>query len=247
MPAMVPKDEKTIIPVAREELVVGKRTIERGRVRVTKRVQQREETVEQQLSHDEVEVERVAVNQVVESPPQSRYEGDVLVIPVVEEVLVVRKQLLLKEELRVMKRAVPSTHKERVVLRAEQVEVERLGAEREKTSQTTKTVVGLMDNAAQAEAALADLAQQCGCERADMELVVELGGLERAGLPEDDSVFYAEGLRRGGALVMLHARTDEVAACAAGVLRRHSDPEAGRGERRRTSLPYDGPDRRAAA
>jgi uncharacterized protein (TIGR02271 family) len=114
-----------VIPLAREELEVKKRTVERGRIRVRKTVRSREELVEQPLQHDEVTVERVAVNREVDAPLQPRYERDALVIPVIEEVLVTRKQLVLKEEIYIRRRCVESMHQERVTLRSEDVEVER--------------------------------------------------------------------------------------------------------------------------
>jgi len=114
-----------VVPLAREELEVGKRSVERGRIRVRKTVRSREELVEQPLQHDEITVERVAVNREVDAPPQPRYERDALVIPVIEEVLVTRKQLVLKEEIYIRRRSVESVHQERVTLRSEDVEVER--------------------------------------------------------------------------------------------------------------------------
>jgi uncharacterized protein (TIGR02271 family) len=114
-----------VIPLAREELEVKTRTVERGRIRVRKTVRSREELVEQPLQHDEVTVERVAVNREVDAPPQPRYERDALVIPVIEEVLVTRRQLVLKEEIYIRRRCVESLHQERVMLRSEDVEVER--------------------------------------------------------------------------------------------------------------------------
>jgi uncharacterized protein (TIGR02271 family) len=114
-----------VVPLAREELEVQKRTVERGRIRIRKTVRSREELVEQPLQHDEVTVERIAVNREVDAPPQPRYERDALVIPVIEEVLVTRKQLVLKEEIYIRRRCVESVHQERVALRSEDVEVER--------------------------------------------------------------------------------------------------------------------------
>ena len=114
-----------VVPLAREEIEVEKRTVERGRLRVKKTVQSREEIVEQPLQHDEITVERVAVNREIDAPLQPRYERDALVIPVIEEVLVTRKQLVLKEEIYIRRRCVESMHQERVTLRSEDVEIER--------------------------------------------------------------------------------------------------------------------------
>ena len=114
-----------VVPLAREELEVQKRTVERGRLRVRKTVHSHEELVEQPLQHDDVTVERVAVNREIDAPVQPRYERDALVIPVIEEVLVTRKQLVLKEEIYIRRRSVESMHQERVTLRSEEVEIER--------------------------------------------------------------------------------------------------------------------------
>ena len=116
-----------VVPLAREELEVGKRSVERGRVRVRKTVRSREELVEQPLQHDQVTVERVTVNREIDAPPQPRYERDALVIPVIEEVLVTRKQLVLKEEIYIRRRSVETVYQTRVQLRGEDVEIERQG------------------------------------------------------------------------------------------------------------------------
>ncbi|MES2355733.1 MAG: YsnF/AvaK domain-containing protein [Pseudomonadota bacterium] len=113
------------IPVAREELEVSKNVVETGIVRVKKVVREHEELIEQPLLHTAVKVERVTINRVIEQPVTAHYEGDVLVIPVLEEVLVVQKQLVLKEELRISKSTVETQSSQRVTLRNEEVFVER--------------------------------------------------------------------------------------------------------------------------
>jgi uncharacterized protein (TIGR02271 family) len=120
---------QTIIPVVTEELAVDKREVETGRVRVTKSVREHEQSIQQPLLHDEVEIERVPINRMIEQPMEPRYEGDVLVIPMIEEVAVVHKQLVLKEELRIRKRSVETVHEARVVLREEQANIERIARE----------------------------------------------------------------------------------------------------------------------
>jgi hypothetical protein len=61
-------------------------------------------TLDDPLFSEEVSVERVVVDRMIDEVPQVRQEGDVLVIPVVEEVITVQKRLLLKEEVRVSRR-----------------------------------------------------------------------------------------------------------------------------------------------
>ncbi len=119
--------DELIVPVVAQELEVQKRTVESGRVRITKQVHERLETVEEPLVSERVVVERVAVNQVVAEPPATRQEGDTLIVPVVEEVLFVEKRLVLKEELRITRvRAVEMSPLERVTLRSDDVRVERV-------------------------------------------------------------------------------------------------------------------------
>jgi uncharacterized protein (TIGR02271 family) len=48
-----------------------------------------------------------------------------------------------------------------------------------------------------------------------------IGALANLGVPEDEAHYYAEGVRRGGTLVTVHARSDEIADCAANVMRQH--------------------------
>jgi hypothetical protein len=46
-----------------------------------------------------------------------------------------------------------------------------------------------------------------------------VGGLSAGGMPEQDARFYAEGVRRGGALVTVRVQNDEQAARAARILK----------------------------
>jgi stress response protein YsnF len=87
---------------------------ERG-VRVHKSVTEREEQVVQLLYRESLDVQRIPRNEVVDRAPPVRHEGDTLVIPVCEEVLVLEKRLLLKEEIRVGRREQHVRHSENVV------------------------------------------------------------------------------------------------------------------------------------
>ena len=119
-------DQVLRIPVIREEAVVRTRQIERGGVRVHKTVNEREEQVEQPIHQEQVEVERIAIGQVIQSMPEVREEGDTLIIPVVEEMLVVEKRLVLKEEVRITRRRTETSEQVRVTLREEQVTIEQI-------------------------------------------------------------------------------------------------------------------------
>jgi uncharacterized protein (TIGR02271 family) len=115
------------IPVVREELRVGKRVEETGRVRIRKVVREEEQTIDEPLTREEVTVERRAVQRPADGPQQTRTEGDSLIIPVVSEVLVVEKRLMVTEELVVRKRRVEEHQPQTVTVRREEAVVERLG------------------------------------------------------------------------------------------------------------------------
>ena len=118
-----------VLPVIEEELRVGKRVVESGRVRVTKSVHEREELIDEPLLREEYEVVRVPVEVFVDEPVGPRHEGETLVIPVLEEVLVVEKRLLVREELRITRRRTEGRDRRSVTLLGEEVSVERAGRE----------------------------------------------------------------------------------------------------------------------
>jgi stress response protein YsnF len=75
--------------------------VETARVRVSRATHDHEELVDELLQHEKVEVERIPVGQTIETMPSVRQEGDVTIIPVVEEILVVERRLVLKEEVHI--------------------------------------------------------------------------------------------------------------------------------------------------
>ena len=115
-----------MMPVVREELEISKQVFATGAVRLTKIVHENPQTVIENLTSEDFQIERVPKDMIVDVAPPVRTEGDVTVISVVEEVLVVTKQLHLKEELRLSKRRSISEYRQEVTLRSEELVVERL-------------------------------------------------------------------------------------------------------------------------
>ena len=114
-----------VIPVVQEELTIENQLRTTGRVQIKKRVHSHEELVDEPGYVEEVHVERVPVNQVVEAPVSPRQEGNTLIIPLIEEVLVVEKRLMLREELHVTKLRKEVRNPVKVTLRREEAEIER--------------------------------------------------------------------------------------------------------------------------
>lgn len=120
------QDGVMIIPVVAETLDVDKRVVERV-VRVSKSVQSKDVTVDEDLLREDVDIERVPVNRYVDVLPAVREENGMTIIPLVEEVLVVEKRLLLREEIRVTRRQLAEKFHEVYTLQSEEVHVERDG------------------------------------------------------------------------------------------------------------------------
>lgn len=120
-----PDQTRFSLPVIQEELEVGRRVVETGRVRIAKSVTEKVETVDQPLLHEHVEIDRVPVGRVVEAAPPIRYEDDTMIIPLVEEVLVVEKRLVLREELRVRRRQDIVHRPQQITLRREDLTWDR--------------------------------------------------------------------------------------------------------------------------
>jgi uncharacterized protein (TIGR02271 family) len=109
-----------------EQLRIDKRVVEIGRVLVETKVETRQQVVEALLQEEEVAVERVPVGRFVDEVPQIREENGVLIIPVVEEQVVVQVRLVLKEELRVTKTIREDLVRRTIPLRSEHATVTRL-------------------------------------------------------------------------------------------------------------------------
>lgn len=119
-----------MLPVAEEVLHVEKRQIEAGRVRVSVTTEAEERLVREVLRTERVDVERVPVGREIaadeEAPAIHRDADGVLVVPILEEVLVIEKRLVLREELRLRRVASEEPVEHACVVRRQHVQVERL-------------------------------------------------------------------------------------------------------------------------
>ena len=122
---MSSRNEQVVVPVVHEEVDVSRERVETGVVRVRKVVQERVEVIDEPMLHDEVDIEHVPINRAVDAPQPPREEGDVLIVPVYEEVITVQKQWVLREEIHFRRREVRTRHREEVMVREESAVVER--------------------------------------------------------------------------------------------------------------------------
>lgn len=114
------------VPLLEERVNIDKRTVTTGKVRIITHTETVEELVRAVLEGEEADVVTVEVDQTVSGPaPRIRTENGVTIIPVLEEVLVVEKRLVLKREIRIRKRSTLQTIELPVKLRKQQAKVER--------------------------------------------------------------------------------------------------------------------------
>lgn len=118
--------ERLVVPILAEQLKIQRQKVVTGGVRLHKTVQEHVETVDEPTLQEQIQVERIPVNSFVAEAPSVRYEGDVMIVPLLEEVLVVEKRLVLREEVRISKRGETVRKPQQVVLRREEATIDRI-------------------------------------------------------------------------------------------------------------------------
>ena len=125
-------NESITLPVVEETARIEKRVVETGRVRVSTQTETVEQILRESLRNEDVAVTRVPVNRTLaegEAAPVVRTEGGVTIIPVLEEILVVEKRLVLKEEVHIRQTSADEDVEVPVTLRKQHAVVERVDLE----------------------------------------------------------------------------------------------------------------------
>jgi stress response protein YsnF len=118
--------DQVVVPLHAEEVSVAKRRVVTGKVKVGTVTRETEKLVEELLEQEHVEIDRTTIGKQVDKAPPVREEGDTLIIPVLEEIVVVERRLLLKEEIRVRRTREKQPYQERVVVRKQEAVITRL-------------------------------------------------------------------------------------------------------------------------
>ena len=127
-PEIEAAEQANVLTVAEEQLAISKRKVSEGAVRVRLETETFEDFAHAELQRGIVDVTRIEVGRLIDRVPETRTEGDTMIVPVVEEVLVVEKRLMLKEELHIRHRTETETIEQPVTLRRQRVTVDRLDA-----------------------------------------------------------------------------------------------------------------------
>jgi uncharacterized protein (TIGR02271 family) len=212
------------LPLLEEVVRIGRRRRVSGRVRVAVTTTEEQEALQAVLQRRDAEIQRVPVGREVEAPPPVRQEGDTVVIPVLEERLVLVRRLVLTEEIRFRL----TTREEAVSLpvtrRRQSVAVQRSAVEpddndiQERISEDPpimqRTLIAMFDSRAEADRA-AEALRGLNVQATDVQVRegsstgaatqdddrLNYSSVGSMWMPEEDRATYHEGLRRGGAVV----------------------------------------------
>lgn len=117
-----------VVPLVSEEIRIEKRSVVTGKVRIQTIVDEVEEIARASLEEEQVQVTRVPIDREVQDRPSVRQEGDVLIVPLLEEIMVVQKKLVLREELHIRRLVTREDVEVPLTLRRERGVVERVSA-----------------------------------------------------------------------------------------------------------------------
>jgi stress response protein YsnF len=121
--------EVTKVPLTEEVMRVSKQEVVTGRIRIRTLAEATDKLVQQELNTAHVSVTRIPINRIVDEAPVPRTEGDLTIVPVLEEVLVVETKLLLREEVHIRRTLTKEIVGQSVTLRKQRAVIEKLSEE----------------------------------------------------------------------------------------------------------------------
>ncbi|TKW68192.1 MAG: DUF2382 domain-containing protein [Paracoccus denitrificans] len=114
------------IEIAEEVATIRKRVVDHGGVRLETITDTHEELLSTDLLRSEITVQRVPRDEVVAEAPRVREEGNVTIIPILEERAVIRTELVLVEEVHLIRTETTDTVEVPVSLRRQRAVETRL-------------------------------------------------------------------------------------------------------------------------
>lgn len=105
--------------------MISRQQVAGDTTRVRTVTRERDHEVDETVFRETVEVEHVAVGREVSVAPEIIRDGDLTIIPVVEEILVVTRKLILKEEIHLRRVRHTGRHQETITLRTQDAIITR--------------------------------------------------------------------------------------------------------------------------
>lgn len=143
---MTDESKTGYLPVIEERVSLTARRVAGDRVRVATRTEQIDHILPAELSSVEVDVTRVPVDRRIDGVPDVVTQGDLTIIPVVEERLVLTRELYLREEIHVRRVERSETVEVPATTRRQTVQIERIPADL--ANPPTRTIKMTYDNEA---------------------------------------------------------------------------------------------------
>ena len=128
MPSVTNAAGNLTVSLHAEEISVSRRQVVGDTARVSAVTREKERLVNETLTHERVEVERIQIGLPVDVVPPVREEGDTMIFSVVEEIVVVERRLILKEEVRIRRLRTTEHHRETVMVLEENAVITRTEA-----------------------------------------------------------------------------------------------------------------------
>jgi uncharacterized protein (TIGR02271 family) len=222
------QEAEQIILLLEEQLRISKRTVETGRVQVRVLTESETAIAEAELWSEHFETKLISIGREISELPGLREEGDTVIIPVVEEILVLEKRLILKEEVHIRRVRSEQTVRRSMPIRRQRAEVARLppttpddvnGHQRVQKDlpAMSQTITAMFKNRADAQIAKTDLETELGLVEGAVQLHAQdasstagtttagetgfIASLRNLFMPEEDRNAYATGIQHGGVLV----------------------------------------------
>jgi len=116
---------KNTVSLAEERVELGTKKVVDRRVRITRSTRSDEKLIEAELTHEDALIKRISINEAVSSGniPQVRQEGEVTIIPIIEERVEIVKYYVLTEEIHVIKKIRKEIHQENIILRSQAINI----------------------------------------------------------------------------------------------------------------------------
>lgn len=128
---MTQDHDRQTVPIIEERLTVTKQKRVTDRVRVSTSTETVDKLIPVDFDHVDVDVVRVPIERDIDTVPDIVTEGDLTIIPVVEERIVVTRQLVLREEIHIRRIVHRETSDIPVSIRRQSALIEQLGPQDE--------------------------------------------------------------------------------------------------------------------
>ena len=120
-------EQHEAIPLAEEQAEIGTTKVVDSRIRINRSTTTAEKLLEAEMWREEVEIKHIQKNEVLAEGyfPQVRQEGDVLIVPVIEEQVEIIRRHILREEVHIHRMRKSEQFQQSVTLRSQEIEINK--------------------------------------------------------------------------------------------------------------------------